>query len=67
MTCPSCQGSGVYREEHEAWAVESLGCPDCEGTGRVPDPCRACGQHGHAMASESGHGPLCSKTAAEGR
>ena len=61
MTCPTCKGTGVYQEEHEAYAVETLGCPDCEGTGRIPDPCPACGQHGHAMAPESGPGPLCAR------
>lgn len=61
MKCPTCNGSGEYREEHEAWAGETLGCPDCEGTGSIPDPCPACGFFGHAMAVENGPGPLCAR------
>ena len=43
-------------------------CPDHEGGSLLhewverlpPGPCPSCGQHGHAMAPESGPGPLCS-------
>ncbi len=34
--CPSCAGSGIHYEQHD-YAMEELGCPDCEGTGRVRD------------------------------
>ena len=59
MKCPTCNGTGEYRDEHEAWAAETLGCPVCEGTGSIPDPCPVCNQPGHAMSAESGPGPLC--------
>lgn len=59
MTCPTCNGSGDYGVAIDYGIHMISGCPDCEGTGIVPDPCHACGQHGHAMAPESGPGPLC--------
>lgn len=31
--CPTCAGTGSVPEEHEAWAVEQLGCQDCQGDG----------------------------------
>jgi DnaJ-class molecular chaperone len=34
VECPTCSGSGIVREAHEPWAVESLACHDCQGTGR---------------------------------
>lgn len=61
MRCPWCNGSGCYSNTHEAWAVEEVSCPGCEGTGSIPDPCPVCHQHGHAMSEESGPGPLCAK------
>ena len=32
-SCPACGGSGCVEERHDFGAVETLGCPDCEGTG----------------------------------
>lgn len=34
--CEGCEGSGVVYENHGQGQVEALGCPDCEGTGKVP-------------------------------
>ena len=33
--CPTCNGSGVYRQEHD-FCTEELGCPHCEGSGKMP-------------------------------
>ena len=33
--CLTCQGSGEWREEHDAYATETLACPACEGTGEA--------------------------------
>lgn len=63
MKCQACNGTGgtvVYCGDACQWSFRPDSCPDCEGTGRLPDPCPACGQHGHAMSQESGPGPLCS-------
>lgn len=62
MKCQACDGTGggvEHRPDLEAWAFVRGACPDCEGAGRIPDPCPVCGSHGHAMAPESGPGPLC--------
>lgn len=35
ITCPTCEGSGIYHEDHGQGMVERLGCPDCAATGRL--------------------------------
>lgn len=37
IQCPTCEGSGIYIEDHGYGQVEQLGCQNCQGTGRVPD------------------------------
>lgn len=35
VKCEGCNGDGYISEEHDPWAIELLGCPDCEGRGWV--------------------------------
>jgi DnaJ-class molecular chaperone len=35
VNCRFCEGSGITFEEHGYGLVEMLGCPDCQGTGKV--------------------------------
>ena len=32
--CPACHGTGEVTEAHESYAVETLGCPHCMGSGK---------------------------------
>ena len=64
MKCPTCIGTGgsvaeTLRTTWTEWSFVPRACPDCEGTGSIPDPCPVCNQPGHAMSAESGPGPLC--------
>lgn len=36
--CPTCEGTGEVQEAHESYAVETLGCPHCMGTGKKGPP-----------------------------
>lgn len=54
LRCPSCDGSGVYEEQHD-YATEALGCPDCEASGYLPAPAEMLEWVGSASGHMLGH------------
>jgi hypothetical protein len=49
--CPMCDGSGTHREEHEAWAIETMLCMCVWPPHTAPVPT----VHSHVLASEIGN------------
>ncbi len=54
-TCPTCGGSGHIHVDLSGifgFGVVEMGCPECEGTGKVvANPCESCGGSGRVLSA----------------